>query len=153
MKKLGERLSEKSVQKDDDSLYGELLSTKLRKLSAVNKLRVKNEIDNIMFNYLLQEERSVTSSQSNQSNSVLDSRTPNSSDKTSSPVYAPYHQQKSRQSTLPAINAINQAGVLLQGENGFSREPYTNFFNSPSNEILPGDLFRKFMDNGQHNNK
>ena len=122
MKKLGERLSEKSVQKDDDSLYGELLSTKLRKLSAVNKLRVKNEIDNIMFNYLLEEERSVTRSQSNQSNSVLDSRTPNSSDKTSSPVYAPYHQQKSRQSTLPAIKCYKSSrSIAARGKWLFKR--------------------------------
>ena len=51
MNKLKEKLNTK---KDDDQLYGDLLPTKLRRLSRSSKLRAKHEIDNIMFKYMLQ---------------------------------------------------------------------------------------------------
>lgn len=144
MKKLREKLSENG-KKDDDTLYSELLSTKLRKLSVANKLRAKHDIDNLMFKYLLQEE-SLMIDQSSKRNTVVGSPTPGS------PVFEPYYQEKSPPTCLPSISTfkgpqiINQAGAFVQGES------YTNLIHSPSNEILPGDLFRKFRGNGQHNN-
>ena len=53
MDKLKEKLNSK---KDDDQLYGDLLATKLRRLSSSSKLRAKHETDNIMFKYMLQNE-------------------------------------------------------------------------------------------------
>ena len=53
MNKLKEKLHSK---KDDDQLYGDLLATKLRRLSSSCKLRAKHEIHNIMFKYMLKNE-------------------------------------------------------------------------------------------------
>ena len=46
MNKLKEKLN---TEKDDDQLYGDLLATKLRRISSSGKLHAKHEIDNIMF--------------------------------------------------------------------------------------------------------
>ena len=48
-----------SSKKDEDQLFGELLATKLRKLSKLSKLKAKHEIDGIMFRYQLQDEESL----------------------------------------------------------------------------------------------
>lgn len=61
MKKLGERLSNMPAKRDDDTLYGELLASNLKKLSEINKLQVKHEIDNIVFRYLLKEQEKQSS--------------------------------------------------------------------------------------------
>ena len=37
------------VKKDEDQLYADLLASKLRKLTKLNKLREKHQIDNLMF--------------------------------------------------------------------------------------------------------
>ena len=50
MNKLKEKLNSK---KHDNQLYGDMLATKLRRLSSSNKLRAKHEIANIMFKYML----------------------------------------------------------------------------------------------------
>ena len=55
--KLRDRLSsKKNDTKDEDQLYGDLLATKLRKLS---KLKAKHEIDNVMFKYQLENEEGL----------------------------------------------------------------------------------------------
>lgn len=55
-------------EKDNDALYSELLTAKLRNLSQISKLRAKHKIDNIMFKCLLsQEENSMASSYSSSS--------------------------------------------------------------------------------------
>ena len=51
--KLKEKLNSK---KDEDKLYGDLLATKLRSLSEINKLKAKHKIDNIMFTFQLQQD-------------------------------------------------------------------------------------------------
>ena len=53
MNKLKEKLNSK---KDDGQLYGDLLATKLWRLSSSSKLHSKHEIDNIMFKYILHNE-------------------------------------------------------------------------------------------------
>ena len=53
MNKLKEKLNSK---KDDDHLYGDLLAAKLQRLSSSSKLRAKHETDNIMIEYMLQNE-------------------------------------------------------------------------------------------------
>ena len=53
MNKLKEKLNSK---KDDDHLYGDLVATKLQRLSSSSKLRAKHETDNIMIKYMLQNE-------------------------------------------------------------------------------------------------
>ena len=53
MVKLQERLNTK---KDEDRLYGNLLATKLRSYSKINKLKAKLEINNIMFRFQLQQD-------------------------------------------------------------------------------------------------
>ena len=69
--KLIQKLEEKLFavgDKCEDTLYGELLTKKLKKLTYNAKLRAKHEIDNIMFNYLSVEftEQHVSSPISNQ---------------------------------------------------------------------------------------
>ena len=54
MVKLKEKLNSK---KDEDGLYGDLLATKLRSLSKINKLKSNHEIDNIMFRFQLQQDK------------------------------------------------------------------------------------------------
>ena len=54
MVKLKEKLNSKT---DENGLYGDLLSTKLRRLSKINKLEAKHEIDNIMFRFQLQQDK------------------------------------------------------------------------------------------------
>ena len=44
------------AKKDEDQLHADLLAAKLRKLTKLNKLRAKHEIDNLMFKYELQDE-------------------------------------------------------------------------------------------------
>ena len=53
MVKLKEKFSSK---KNEHGLYGDLLATKLRSLSKINKLKDKHEIDNIMFRFQLQQD-------------------------------------------------------------------------------------------------
>ena len=51
MQKLEEKLFAVG-DKCEDTLYGELLTKKFKKLACKAKLRAKHEIDNIMFKYL-----------------------------------------------------------------------------------------------------
>ena len=53
MDKLKEKLNSK---RDDDQLYGDMLATKLRRLSSSSNLRARHETANIMFKYILQNE-------------------------------------------------------------------------------------------------
>ena len=60
MAKLKERLGSK---KDEDQLYGDLLATKLRKLSKLSKIKAKHEIDNVMFKYEVADEEMTQAAQ------------------------------------------------------------------------------------------
>ena len=53
MLQLKERISSK---KDEDDLYGQLLAAKLKRMSRINRLKAKHEIDNLMFKFQLEEE-------------------------------------------------------------------------------------------------
>ena len=102
MNKLKEKLNSK---KDDDQLYGDLLATKLRRLSSSSNLRAKHEVDNIMFKYMLQNEEDQ---QANVQAGARDQFTsPPSSTSTliqaNSPVYhQPYHQPSYQQQAIPS---------------------------------------------------
>ena len=63
MRQLEKRLSAPAVEKDDDRLYGDLLTVNLRKLSSDCKLLAKHEIDNVMFKYLLAQRQQENSMQ------------------------------------------------------------------------------------------
>lgn len=74
--KISERFCE-AKQKCEETLYGELLVEKLKKLPYETRLRAKHDIDNIMFKYLtssiisspiLSEPSALTSQQSHQQN-------------------------------------------------------------------------------------
>ena len=124
----------------------------MRKLSTVNKLRAKHEIDNILFNYLLQEE----SHQERQLNSTFVSPppTPTPIMDAGSPVFPP-SQISHQSSNLPSISTfqnkvyhnLNQTGAV----HGLSKKSYTGFISdeSPGNDISVGDIFRKFRENKQ----
>ena len=43
------------AKKDEDQLYADLLTAKLRKLTKLSKLRTKHEIDNLISKYELQD--------------------------------------------------------------------------------------------------
>ena len=96
MVKLKEKLNSK---KDEDKLYGDLLATKLRSLSKINKLKAKHKIDNIMFTFQLQqdEESNLPPNQQTQNQCASEfirspPPTPQTSVEASSPVYNLQHQ-------------------------------------------------------------
>ena len=51
--KLAQRLTESPAPKDDDASYGELLASKLSKLSSQMYFQANRKTDNTMFKYLL----------------------------------------------------------------------------------------------------
>jgi len=136
-----------SSTKDDDQLYGDLLATKMRKLTKITKLQAKHEIDNIMFKFQLQDETNtfVPQQRNTNINEMLRSPppTPLTPLKASSPVYQP--QQSADQMNLPDINSFrnfhepnhqNQSRILV------------NMLNSqPSqDQMTNGDLFRRMRE-------
>ena len=86
MNKLKEKLNSK---KYDDQLYGDLLATKLRRLSSSSKLHAKYEIYNIMFKYMLQneEDQQVNIQASARDQFTSPPSTPSSPIQANSPVY------------------------------------------------------------------
>ena len=102
MNKLKEKLNSK---KDDDQLYGDLLATKLRRLSSSSKLCAKHEIDNIMFKYMLQNEEDQ---QANVQAAVRDQftsppPTPSTPVQANSSVYhQPYQQPPYQEQAIPS---------------------------------------------------
>ena len=146
MMKLKERLTSK---KDEDQLYGDLLATKLRKLSKLNKLKVKHEIDNIIFKYELQnEEYSSIPQQPHQfANETLRSPplTPKPSLESSSPVYQP----QTNQINLPGISSFTNPLQRNQLNQGYQNYSYVNALNSEASQdqMMNGDLFRRL---GEH---
>ena len=106
MNKLKEKLNSK---KDDDQLYGDLLPTKLRRLSRSSKLCAKHEIDNIMFKYMLQNEEeqqaNIQVAEKDQFTSPLP--TQSTPIQVNSPVYhQPYQQQAIPSRQFPNINCF-----------------------------------------------
>ena len=107
MNKLKEKLNSK---KYDDQLYGDLLATKVRRLSSSSKLHAKYEIYNIMFKYMLQNEEDQ---QANIQASARDQftsppSTPSSPIQANSPVYHQSYQQPSyQQQAIPSRQFLN----------------------------------------------
>ena len=97
MSKLKEKLNTK---KDDDQLYGDLLPTKLRRLSRSSKLRAKHEIDNIMFKYMLQNE------EDQQANVQAPAR-----DQFTGPPPNPIDTRSGKQSCISSIVSINNCRI------------------------------------------
>ena len=87
------------AKKDEDQLYADLLAAKQRKLTKLNKLRAKHEIDNLMFKYELQDEEIAQQNQPVHDPYKIEQQSPNTPPVTplsafaSSPVYQPrFHQ-------------------------------------------------------------
>ena len=124
MYKLRDRLSSNN-EKDDDQLYGDLLATKLRKLSKINKLKAKHQIDNIMFQFQLEDEENAIPTYQSQLQSPP--ATPLATIETSSPVYQPKTQPQS----LPGINSFQNLP-----------QTYLNMLES-QDLMMNADLFRR----------
>ena len=98
MNKLKEKLNSK---KDDDQLYGDLLPTKLRRLSRSSKLRAKHEIDNIVFKYMLQNEEDQQANVQAAARDQFTSPppTPSTPIQANNPIY---HQPSYQQQAIPS---------------------------------------------------
>lgn len=147
MQSLKERLGSK---KDEDQLYGDLLATKMRKLSKINKLKAKHEIDNIMFKFQLE---NVDSSINQQANDLLRSPTLTpvfSQVEASSPVYQPQNHQQQQQyrqqsNNLPNISSLrNFPQYKVAHSNINHMNTYSNYLNNDvsQDQIMNGDLFK-----------
>ena len=51
LKSIGQKIASNTEERCEDTIYGELLASKLKKLPYHSKIRAKHEIDNIMFKY------------------------------------------------------------------------------------------------------
>ena len=129
MKKLGEKLEhpQEPKQKDDDTLYGELLTAKLEKLSGLNKLRAKYEIDNLMFKYMIAHE---------EESEIVNNFTVN---EPTSPEYRPLQRNSTNSGgNLPPINALHN----LQRITSTPMSTFTAMLNESSSKAMTplGDL-------------
>ena len=121
MNKLKEKLNSK---KDGDQLYGDLLATKLRRLSSSSKLCAKHEIDNIMFKYMLQnEEDQQENVQAIARDQFTSPRpTPSTPIQADSPVYhRPYQQPSYQQQTIRSRQFLNINSFQTQQESNVNQ--------------------------------
>ena len=112
MDKLKEKLNSK---KDDDQLYGDLLATKLRRLSSSSKLRAKHETDNIMFKYMLQNEEYQQANVQAAARDQFTSPplTPSAPIQANSSVYhEPYQKPSHQQQTGNTVKTISKYQLL-----------------------------------------
>ena len=150
MNKLKEKLNSK---KDDDQLYGDLLATKLRRLSSLSKLRAKHEIDTIMFKYRLQNEDDQQANVQAAARGQFTSPppTPSTPIQTKSPVYhQPYQQLSYQQQAIPSRQFPNINCFQTRQESSVNQNPtFTGMLNNnfSSNPIMPGDLFKRLGEN------
>ena len=150
MNKLKEKLNSK---KDDDQLYGDLLATKLRRLSSSSNLRAKHEVDNIMFKYMLQNEEDQQANVQAAARDQFTSPPPSTSTpiQANSPVYhQPYHQPSYQQQAIPSRLYTVISTVFKQQESNVNQNPtFTDMLNNDfsSNPIMPGDLFQRLREN------
>ena len=164
MQSLKDRLGSK---KDEGQLYGELLATKMKKLSKINKLKAKHEIDNIMFKFQFEDESNSTTNQ--QANGLLRSPPPTpvfSPAEASSPVYQPqsHHQQlqqqqqyrqQSNESSLPDISSFTSFHQHQMAQSNVNyMNTYSNYVNSDASQdqIMNGDLFRRMREDKNDRN-
>ena len=105
MNKLKEKLN---LKKDDDQLYGDLLATKLPRLSSLNKLLAKHEIDNITFKFMLHNEEDQQVNVQTAARDQFTGHLPTTSTliQANSPVYQQYQQQTIPSKQFPSINCF-----------------------------------------------
>ena len=142
-------------KKDDDQLYGDLLATKLWRLSSSSKLRAKHEIDNIMFKYMLQNEEAQQPNSQDASRDQFTSHLPTSLTliQANSPVYhQPYQQPSYQQQAVPSRQFPNINCFQTQQEGNVKQNPtFTSMLDTDflPNLIKPGDLFKRLRGNNK----
>ena len=108
MNKLKEKLN---LKKDDDQLYGDLLATKLPRLSSLNKLLAKHEIDNITFKFMLHNEEDQQVNVQTAARDQFTGHLPTTSTliQANSPVYQQYQQQNNTVKTISKYQLFSNA--------------------------------------------
>lgn len=129
--KLKEKLNSK---KDECKLYGDL-----RNFSKIKKLKAKNQIDNIMFRFQLQQDEESNLPPNHQTQNQCANEFVRSPPQTSTPVEAssPVYnlQHQSADLTLPDIRYSNQ-------QDSYRNRTYLNMLdnNASQDPIMNGDL-------------
>ena len=156
MSTLKARLEAKKVE---NQLYADLLAAKLRKLTKLNKLRAKHEIDNLMLKYELQEVEIAQQNQPVHDPYQIEQQSPNTPPVTplfpfaSSSVYqSRFHQfgyqfnhqtqqQQQQQAALPGFsNFTSNSGSKEKERKNF----LTMVDSEPSQDYyVTGDMFRQ----------
>ena len=107
----------------------------MKKLSELSKLRAKNEIDNIMFNYLVSEQEKQITTQATVTASM--------------PAFL--------ERSLPPIDSFQQKSDMVSPPSSFSKTPVYNRTtsylemlqeNSP-NQYVSGNLLQRYRNNEQ----
>lgn len=136
--KLKEKLNSK---KDECKLYGDL-----RDFSKIKRLKAKNQIDNIMFRFQLQQDEESNLPPNHQTqnpcaNKFVRSPPPTSTPvEASSPVYNLQHQ--SADLALPDISSFQNLQPKGNQQYSYRNRTYLNMLdnNAPQDPIMNGDL-------------
>ena len=128
-------------------LYGDLLTTKLKNLSKINKLKAKHELNNIMFRFQLQPDEEINLSPNHQNQNHCASeftksppRTPGTTVETSSPVCNLQHQ--SAYLILPDISSFRNLQPKSNQQYSYQNSTYLNILsnNASQNSIMNSGL-------------
>ena len=155
MNKLKEKFNSK---KDGDQLYGDLLATKLRRLLSSSKLGVNHEIDNIMFKYMLQNEKDqqVNVQAATRDQFTSSPPTPSILIQADSSIYhQPYQQPSYQQQAIPSRQFPGIDCFQTQQESNVNQNlTFTSMLNTSMlnndfslNPIMPGNLFKRLREN------
>ena len=150
MNKLKEKFNSK---KDGDQLYGDLLATKLRRLLNSSKLGVNHEIDNIMFKYMLQNEKDqqVNVQAATRDQFTSSPPTPSILIQADSSIYhQPYQQPSYQQQAIPSRQFPGIDCFQTQQESNVNQNlTFTSMLNNDFslNPIMPGNLFKRLREN------
>lgn len=136
--KLKEKLNSK---KDECKLYGDL-----RDFSKIKRLKAKNQIDNIMFRFQLQQDEESNlppnhQTQNSCANKFFRNPPPTSTPvEASSPVYNLQHQ--SADLALPDISSFQNLQPKGNQQYSYRNRTYLNMLdnNAPQDPIMNGDL-------------
>ena len=136
--KLKEKLNSK---KDECKLYGDL-----RNFSKIKKLKAKNQIDNIMFRFQLQQDEESNLPPNHQTQNQCANEFVRSPPQTSTPVEAssPVYnlQHQSADLTLPDISSFQNLQAKSNQQYSYRNRTYLNMLdnNAPQDPIMNGDL-------------
>ena len=138
MQQIERQLSAPSVEKDEDTLYGELMAANLRKLSVDNKLMAKHKIDTIIFRY--------TYAQYRQEMAVQQAST--------TPTHAQIQSHTNYQQTGTHIqdSPIQPQKNVIDGSPVFNQH-YTRVMREPNPYVVRGNLFGQYQIGTVNNNQ